>query len=247
MENKIIKVFLLHFAGGSSYSFDFLKPFLPNCFEFIPLELPGRGKRIEEELIKNKEVAIEDYVRQIKLLHEGVPFMIFGHSMGADLGFYVTKRLEKSLLFPEYLFVSGNPGPKKETYDLVKEKSKKLRYKLSDDELKEELREIGGMPEEVLQDNDIFDFFKPIIRADFQVLEDDNTLSKNIVIKSPIYALMGKKEEHSSRIDNWKNYTSSSFNCSLFKGNHFFIYDHPENISAIIKEAFSNVLISNFD
>ncbi|MDP2542686.1 thioesterase [Tenacibaculum discolor] len=243
MENKIIKVFLLHFAGGSSYSFDFLRPFLPNCFEFIPLELPGRGKRIGQALIKNKEIAVEDYVKQIKLLHEGVPFIIFGHSMGADLGFYVTKKLEKSLLFPEYLFVSGNPGPKKETYDSVKEKSKKLRYKLSDDELKEELREIGGMPEEVLQDNDIFDFFKPIIRADFQVLEDDNTLSKNIVIKSPIYALMGEKEEHSSRIDNWKNYTYSSFNCSLFKGNHFFIYDHPESISVIIKEA----LTSNFN
>ncbi|RSC93309.1 thioesterase II family protein [Tenacibaculum singaporense] len=245
MENKIVKVFLLHFAGGSSYSFDFLRPFLPNCFEFIPLELPGRGKRIGEELIKNKEVAIEDYVKQIKLLHEGVPFIIFGHSMGADLGFYVTKELEKSFLFPEYLFVSGNPGPQKEAHDLKNQKSKKTRYKLSDDDLKEELRKIGGMPEEVLQDDDIFDFFKPIIRTDFQVLEDENTLSKDIVIKSPIHALMGDEEEHASRIDNWKNHTLSSFNSSLFKGNHFFIYDYPENISAIIKKALSNVLISS--
>ncbi len=49
---KKTQLFLLHFAGGNYYSFRFMFPQL-NEFEIIPVELPGRGKRMKENLLKD--------------------------------------------------------------------------------------------------------------------------------------------------------------------------------------------------
>ncbi|WDF58185.1 alpha/beta fold hydrolase [Flavobacterium sp. KACC 22758] len=230
MKNQL---FLLHFAGGSSFSFDFLKKKLDQNISSIALELPGRGRRINEELIKSKEDAIADYCRQIVKLRNGNPFVIYGHSMGATLGLSVVSMLEKMGHFPERLIVSGNAGPG------IKKKKDILRYLLDDHEFKNELRELGGIPEEVLKDDELYEFFAPIIRADFECLEKDNFSEKGIVINTPIYALMGTEEETCHEIENWKKFTDSDFKYRVLEGNHFFIYQHSENIAVILKKSFS--------
>jgi len=227
------QLFFLHFAGGSSFSFDFLKNKLNNSIMSIALELPGRGKRMDEKLIKLKVEAIDDYCRQIIKLRNGNPFVIYGHSMGATLGLSVVARLEKMGHFPEQLVVSGNAGPG------VRKKKNFMTYLLGDSEFKEELRELGGVPEEVLKNNELYDFFAPIIRADFECLEKDPFLEKGIVINTPIYALMGTEEETCSEIENWKIFTDSDFRYNVLKGNHFFIYPHSDQIAMILNKSFS--------
>ena len=41
----------------------------------------------------------------------------------------------------------------------------------ADSEFKEELRSLGGVPEEILEDEDLYNYFSPIMRADFEILE----------------------------------------------------------------------------
>src|SRR5687768_7922731 len=88
------RLFLLHFGGGNRYSFQFLKPHLVDHFEFLPLELPGRGRRMNEPLLVDDALAVKDYVNQINGLRDNAAFVIYGHSMGASLGLRVTKELE---------------------------------------------------------------------------------------------------------------------------------------------------------
>ncbi|MHA7059724.1 thioesterase II family protein [Aquimarina sp. M1] len=214
------QLFLLHFAGGSCYSFDFLNKYLENDFELYPIELPGRGKRLMDELIFNKEEAIKDYFNQIKKLRNQKPFLIYGHSMGATLGLSVANKMKEINDKPDALIVSGNPGPGIKG-DEVK------RYLLKDTEFKQELRILGGVPEEILTNNDLFDFFAPIMKADFEVVEKDNFIEKGIVLDIPICALMGDQERTVAHIKNWKKYTNISFDFQVLSGNHFFIYDHP--------------------
>ncbi|MCV9927833.1 alpha/beta fold hydrolase [Flavobacterium sp. LS1R49] len=230
MKNQL---FLLHFAGGSSFSFDFLKKKLDYSIISIALELPGRGKRMDENLIRSKEKAIDDYCNQIVKLRSGSPFVIYGHSMGATLGLSVVSKLEKLGHFPEQLIVSGNAGPG------VKKKKDFMRYLLSDAEFKDELRELGGIPEEVLKNDELYDFFAPIIRADFECLEKDYFSEKGIVINTPIYAMMGTEEETCHEIENWEKFTDSDFQYRVLDGNHFFIYRHPEELAAVLKKSFS--------
>ena len=229
MYNNQTQIFLLHFAGGSTHSFDFLKKHVNSQFEFFALELPGRGKRIKEELLINKRDAIADYVNQIKLLRKKGPFIIYGHSMGATLGLSIVKIFEDMEDFPKQLIVSGNPGPGIE----VKNETIR-RYLMNDDDFKEELRKFGGIPEEVFQNKDIYDFFLPILRADFEILEKDQLVENNEKITTPIFAMMGDEEESHNKIENWKRFTFSSLQYEIFKGNHFFIYDYPKEINEII-------------
>ena len=231
------QLFLLHFAGGSIYSFDFLKKYLKSNIEFIPLELPGRGKRFSERLLKNKKEAIEDYVAQIKTLRNNKPYLIFGHSMGATLGLSVAEKMEKNGDLPEALIVSGNPGP-----GIPKEDNTK-RYLLEDTEFKIVLKDLGGIPDEVLENDELYDFFSPIIRADFEVLENDNFSEEGIVINTPLYAMMGDVEETSDKIENWKNFTNDDFQFKILKGNHFFINEHTQELVKVIERYSVNLIV----
>lgn len=223
---KNTQVFLLHFAGGNSYSFNFLRPFLPGNFDFLLIELPGRGKRSDEKLLSAESEAIDDLVNQITSLRNGRPYIIFGHSMGAHLGLRITKKMEELSDCPKRLVVAGNAGPG--TGD------EKLRSKMNDEELKQELLNLGGVPNDVLENEELFSFFSPIMRSDFKILEESEPFSAGFKVSTPIVAVMGEKEEAVEEIENWKNFTSRNFKSYILPGNHFFIHDHPAELVRII-------------
>ncbi|WP_430408762.1 thioesterase II family protein [Kordia sp.] len=232
MKAEKFQIILLHFAGGSAYSYDFLKKQLTisNAIEFHALELPGRGRRHSEACISSKEAAIHDYVQQIKNLRNSKPYLIYGHSMGATLGLSITKEMENSGDSPVILITSGNPGPGiKETAE-----NQQKRYLMNDSDFKKELRKLGGVPEEVLTNQELYEFFGPIMRADFKVLENDDFSEKGLKINTPIHAIMGTEEWQNECIDNWKNFTKSGFQHSILSGNHFFIHQNAVQLSEII-------------
>lgn len=222
------QIFLLHFAGGSIYSYDFLKKYANSNIEFIPLELPGRGKRHNDHLLKVKDEAIEDYFNQIKSKRNSMPYIVYGHSMGATLAITVTSKLELIGDPPEQLVVSGNAGPG------IKESNDIIRYLLNDFEFKAELKKLGGIPLEVLENEEFFEYFAPIMRADFECLEKYHFSEKGIKLNTPLYALMGSEEETCDKIENWRNFTNDNFQFKILNGNHFFIYDHPIELMDII-------------
>lgn len=226
---KSKQLFLLHFAGGNKYSFEFLKKHQAD-FEMISIELPGRGQRIKEELLISYQDAVRDMYKQIKEQLNGEEFVIYGHSLGATLSLGVVDLLEKENIRPKHLVVSGNAGPK-----IVKEKN---RSKLPKVDFIAMLKDLGGLPEEVLQNEELLDFVLPILRSDFQIVESDNLLI-DVNINTPITVIMGDQEKYVSHINNWQNYTKSNCESYVLKGNHFFIHNHSRRIIEIIKETFS--------
>lgn len=229
-----LPIFLLHFAGGSCYSFDFLKKYSNAIFELIPLELPGRGRRHNEKPLYTKKEAIDDYLSQIKKLRNNSPYILYGHSMGATLGLHVAHQLELSGDAPMELVVSGNAGP--EVHQAAdKKENKGKRYLMDDEDFKIELRELGGIPNEVLENDDLYNFFSPIMRADFEILEKEENEKVDFMLKIPIYACMGSEEEGHDKIENWKRFTHGRFRRKIFEGNHFFINNHPIELIKIFK------------
>ena len=226
------QLFLLHFAGGSMFSFDFIKMHLDLDVEFIPLELPGRGNRYSENLLKNLDEAIEDYFNQIRKLRNGSPFIIYGHSMGASLGLFLTLKFEAINDFPIHLIVSGNAGPGAKKEEII------CYHKLDDIQFKDKLKELGGMPEEVFDNDDLYNHFAPILRSDFECLDNLDHI-ETIQINTEIYAIMGDDEKTSSEIDNWKKFTKGNFQNKIVSGNHFFIYDHPKEIANIVIDSIN--------
>ena len=224
-KNNKRQLFLFHFAGGSCYSFEFMMPFLAD-FEVVPLELPGRGNRIKENLTTNFEEAARDFLGQVLMSLNGLNFIFYGHSLGALLAFRVCQLLAERNIFPEYIVVSGNAGP-----------GVTLDKNLNDLDRKDfvsELINLGGIPVAIAEDSESMDFFMPILRSDFS-LADYKNLNIEGAIKTPIYALMGDKEKSVNEINNWKNFTSADFQSNVLEGNHFFIYEQVERVAEVIK------------
>lgn len=229
--NQKPQLFTIHFAGGNCHSFNFLNDFLTPFFEVIPLELPGRGRRFGQKLLTDSKSATRDLLNEwAKKRKKEVPFGIYGHSMGALLGFELSKILTDENL--RFLVVSGNPGP-----NIEKEK---LYYNLETSAFTERLKKLGGIPDEVFQHSELLTFFEPILRADFEIAEcytTDSTLSN-----TPIYAIMGSDESYSDSIENWKKYTTSSCKTFILAGNHFFINDQPKELTSLLKTALDETL-----
>lgn len=223
-----MQIFLLHFAGGNVYSYNFLKKENIRYIDLIPLELPGRGKRIGENLIRNRKDAVKDYFSQIKELRNGEPYIIFGHSMGAILGFYTTIELEASNDLPEALIVSGSAEPRKDEGEEF--------YLLNQNQFKAKLKELGGTPDEVIDNKELFSFFEPILRSDFECIEKDIFEEETTIIKTPIYAIMGTEEKAKNKIENWKKFTRGKFEFKILQGNHFFIYNHSDFLITLFKQ-----------
>lgn len=228
------QLFLLHFAGGNVYSFQFMVSLLRD-FDVVPLELPGRGRRVQEALLKDFNLAAADLHKQIMQKISSPVFLIYGHSMGASLALRVANMLEQSGKYPAYVIVSGNAGPGAE--------HTKNRYLMGREDFTRELESLGGIPPEFIKNDELYEFFDPILRADFEIAERTGMTADEVPVKAPIIAMMGSEETKVDQISNWGKFTLSQFSAEIFKGGHFFIHDHPEKIANTIKSCYKRIML----
>lgn len=226
-----VQLVLLHFAGGSAYSFRQLEPYLKG-FELVTPELPGRGRRIGEPLICDFEAAAADICQQILQSWRTPAYLIYGHSMGAILALRVTQLLEGMGKPPLYLIVSGTAGPGTQ--------ASRKRYLLEKEQFIEEVYRLGGLPEELREYPEMMEFFEPILRADFQVAEGYHVPAAAL-LNVPVFAMMGDQEEKAAEIQHWQQFTSGPFDHEILEGGHFFIHRHPQRVADIIRTCYHKI------
>lgn len=216
-------MFCLPFAGGNKYSYRGYQQKAPAELNIIPIELPGRGARIQESLCTDVHALVTDVFNQLKNQLSS-PYVIYGHSMGTLVGYLlVHKMIKQALPLPQHLFFTGRMGP-------AVADTKKNRHLLAKEDFKNELRELGGVPEEVLSNQELFDFFEPVLRADFQIVD---TYAHQVLEKLPIpiSVAIGTEEEITlAEAQAWQDETSFPIEVKVLSGAHFFIYDHEETI-----------------
>ncbi len=228
METQHINLFCLPYAGGSKYSYAGLFRQMPPHIKVIPLDLPGRGERCREQLLTSIEKMAFDALEQIKpTLHQ--PYAIFGHSMGALVGYVVAKRIvEMNLQTPAHLFCSGYPAT-----SVVLEGEQPL-HALPRNAFFRKLKELGGSPQEVLENDQLMRFFEPVLRADFQA-EESYSYQSTGPFGIPLTIMMGDADKITlSDALAWQQETTAKFNFKLYSGNHFYIFEHRQNIIDLI-------------
>ena len=218
-----INIFCLPFAGGSKYSYHGYVKQAPASVRLIPLDLPGRGARAEEALLTDLHRMVDDVMGQIRdrLTH---PFAFYGHSMGALLAYLVAKRIAaEGLPQPLHLFLTGRGAPSQPETDPP-------RHLLPRREFMEKLRELGGSPTELLENEELMGHFEPILRADFKAL-DTFRYQASAPLEIPICVMIGTHEKITyAQAQSWQQETILPITVRQLAGNHFFIFDYEAEI-----------------
>ncbi|WP_106795020.1 thioesterase II family protein [Aquimarina sp. Aq78] len=237
-----IKIIAIPFAGGNKYSFKNISEFMSKDFEWITVELPGRGARFKERLLDEISVMVQDIFEQIYRHIKNEPYLIYGHSMGTLLGYELTKLLiQKNMRLPICLFFTGRGAP-----GAV---SKKEISSLPEDLFWKEINEMGGLPKEILQHQDLLSLYYPILKSDFKAIENYTYYKIKKPLPVPLFVCMGKdeigqREDKVSldKIKKWNEETELPQIIQFLEGDHFFIFKDPRAIAYKISNACGSIL-----
>jgi len=210
-------LFCFSYAGGSAAVFRSWPDHLPTTIDVRPVELPGHGTRLKEAPVSQLETLITALAGALHPYLD-IPFAFFGHSMGALIGFELARYLRREYgQLPEHLFVSAFHAPQ-----LMQSESR--CSVLSDEDIIEKLRKLGGTPPEVLAQPELMRLVLPAIRADFQLC-DAYEYKLEPPLPCPITAFGGLQDRVTSRseLEAWRLQSLSSFDLHMFPGNHFFL------------------------
>ncbi|MBC7828702.1 MAG: thioesterase [Chitinophagaceae bacterium] len=229
-----INLFCLPFAGGNKYSYQKYIEKAPSFLNIIPLEYPGRGARMKESLISDADVLVNDLYEQIKKNTDQSEYAIYGHSMGGLIGYLLTRKLiENNHKQPVHLFITGTTGPSSAS------RSAKNRHLLPKDEFIQELKNLDGIPDEILQNEDLLSYIEPILRADFKTCETYQ-YSDYPPLNIPLTVITGTDEEmEMADIHLWQKETECTVDFKQIPGKHFFIFKYPRVIVDIISKKLS--------
>ena len=228
---KRVKMFCLPYAGGSAIYYSRWSEYFPKAIEVIPVELAGRGRRLDHPFYQDLSAALEDVYGFIKdSIVDNDPYILFGHSMGAILSYELCKQIKAlNVHKPLHLFVSGLEAPKA----ILNEK---IYHNMSDEQLKKEMIDMGGTPPEFFDYKELEQIFLEILRNDFRIVETYKCQC-DIKIDTDITVFYGSDEMDREDVIGWMNHTEKKCNIYEFKGRHFFINNYLKQIIEIICDA----------
>ena len=215
------RLFCLPHAGGGTAIYHRWKQQLPESVELVAVKLPGREDRLKEAPLDNLNELARQIAQEMESLAD-LPFSIFGHSMGAAIGYRVAVQLaRRNLSQPHVLFVSScrapGSGPKEEPL-----------HKRDDDAMLDGLLArygsfSGGDPNNS-GELQLMRLLAKTIRADLKMLETyehDNPPP----LDCEIVALGGTDDRQVSRaqLQGWQQLTSAKFAARIFPGHHFYL------------------------
>lgn len=217
--NARLRLFCFPYAGGGSIAFRPWADNLPMTVEVYPVELPGRGNRLNEPPLTNMVAVVESLTKELSP-YLNKPYAFFGHSMGAMIAFDLAHRLrEQQAPGPVHLFVSGRPAP-----HIVDEEDSKT-YDLPEAEFLQELRRLNGTPPAVFANADLMQLMIPVLRADFEVCET-YVHAPRPPLDCSITAIGGSEDKDVpvEDLQAWQAYTTTLFTMRTFPGDHFYLH-----------------------
>jgi surfactin synthase thioesterase subunit len=228
------------YAGGSASFFLPFSALHGDGVDVVAVQYPGRQDRSAEPPIGDVGT-LADHVYQA-LIREApgdqpeVPLTLFGHSMGTLVAFEVARRLESSDRLeksgPARIFASGRRAPSIERDE---------RTHLADDDgIVAEVRRMDGTPEAILRNPGFMRAALPALRADYRAAETYRC-PPGATVRCPISVLTGEGDPTTSvaEASAWARHTTGQFSARVFTGGHFFLADHADAVTGLLREHFA--------
>ncbi|HVW29990.1 MAG TPA: alpha/beta fold hydrolase [Polyangiaceae bacterium] len=230
-------LFCIPYAGGSAAVYRSWAEAMPRWLELQPLHLPGRGRRIGVPPVARWSSLIDLLVDDVAPMVKE-PFGIFGHSMGALIGFELAHALRERLgVEPRWLGVSACVAPARRAYD-------DTWLTASRERVIEQLRSFGGTPDVVLKEPELLDLLLPALRADFHLCGTYRRRDRE-PLEAKVLVLGGSADELSNPRENlmaWARETSGPFELKIFDGDHFFVEASRGDVVGAVAASFADAV-----
>lgn len=231
-------VCLPHAGGGASVFRDWRKH-LPHYVEVLAVQYPGHEGRWREAL--HSEVSgIAGPLATAIAARCSPNLVLYGHSLGAFIAFEVARILRRrGGLQPQHLFVSGSRAPDAATYQ-------EPIHGAPDDILLERLRELGGIPEEVLAHSQLMEVLMPVLRCDLK-MDETYRYQSEPPLDCPITAFVGAHDAELSeeQADAWRRHTRLSFDLHVLPGGHWWPATSEAEILHLITAVSHEIVVKN--
>lgn len=218
-ERLRLRVFAFPHGGAGPGIFRAWSARLPGHVELCGIRLPGREIRHREPAFLSMGPLVDTTVDVIRSRLD-VPYVLFGHSVGALIAFEIGRKLRRlGLPMPEKMIVTGHSAPQ------VRLRHRPI-HRLPDRELIDEMKEFAGTPRQILEDPDVMALMLPVIRADFSVRETYRFVEE-APLACPLSAYAGTDDSEvlENELSQWRCHTDGAFTSRMFAGNHFFVFD----------------------
>ncbi|HET9894000.1 MAG TPA: alpha/beta fold hydrolase [Streptosporangiaceae bacterium] len=220
-------LFCLPHAGAGASVYRDWAPLLAPEIDVVPVQLPGREGRHKEPLRRSVFQLAEELIDPLAS-RAGPDFALFGHSVGALLGYELARGLAARGQPPRHLFVSGLPAPQLGP-------ARRDSHLLPDLELLVLMQELEDTSPEVLAIPDLVQLLLPVMRADLEVCETYHHPHES-ALGVPITALGGQRDPCASvgGLQAWQHVTTADFDAEFFPGGHFYLHSLREEVIAAV-------------
>ena len=223
---------LPHAGAGASTYFAWGAALHPAGIEVRSVQYPGREGRFAETPLRDARTMVDALADAWREMTGGGRCALYGHSMGALLGFELAAELARRGVAnpPVQLFLGGHQAPH-------------LPYRapsvatLPDAEFLPAVSEhFGGIPEALLQDADFAAMIRGTLRADFSLVENYRWSGAG-PLDLPLGISGGTEDRWTSEreLEGWRSHTRGRCTVRLHPGGHFFnVSDRDAVLAAII-------------
>lgn len=220
--NQPLTILAFPFAGGNRFSYRELAENLPADLTFHAFDYPGHGSRFKERPLEDLHAVTDDALTQV-LPYLKPPYILFGHSMGAQVAFLLMHRiLAQGLPAPRRLIVTGRKAPE----HWVREEH---IHALPKEAFFAKVEALGGLPPAFLANPELRDLFEPILRADFKAIELFPTSRGPYPVNLPIISITGSEEPISDEeVQHWQHETTKPLVAHRIEGDHFFLFKNRD-------------------
>jgi surfactin synthase thioesterase subunit len=225
---------LPHAGAGASVYRDWLGK-LPAA-AVLPVQLPGRESRVADTPYERMAPLVSDLADVV--LGQGRRYAVYGHSFGALVAYELVRELRRrGAPDPLHLFVSGFVPPHHDMDDDVPVMG------MSQPQLVDLLRELGGTPEWLLSDPDAVAMILPAVRADFAVKET-YTYREEPPLTVPVTALASTDDPRvrQDQVACWREQTVGRFRFHLYSGGHFAVFEQQDRTFRYLTAALGSTI-----
>ncbi len=214
-------------AGGAAAAY---RPFAialsARAVDTFVVQYPQRGERLTHPAAETVTDLAAEALDAVDWAALG-PLRLFGHCMGALVGFEFSRLAARRGVDVCELWASASQAPSTVAGSRP--------APTTDRELLADIVDMGGTDARLLEDEDFLELLLPAVRADYQAF-NRYSCERSVKITADIHAVGGAGDHRVGQdlLRQWEFHTHGVFTFTEFDGGHFYLDDHLDDVAELV-------------